>query len=68
VLQRFCAGLGLRGAALTARLGTEDVTASRTLESGSILGQHPLVDSVAGVTTGALDLDHRRNPSSPAKR
>lgn len=63
-LLRALAFLRRRRTFATARLGAEHVTASRTLESRGILGQYPFVDPVAGVTTGALNLDHCRSPSS----
>ncbi len=40
------------------RIRVEHVAASRALEGRCIVGQDPLIDPIAGVATGALNLDH----------
>jgi hypothetical protein len=40
------------------RVRVEHMAASRALKRRSIVGQDPLIDTVAGVATGALNFDH----------
>jgi hypothetical protein len=47
---------------LLARLGAEDMTASRAFERRSFIRQNPFVDSVTGLTTCTLNFDHRSAP------
>jgi hypothetical protein len=49
------------------RVRAEYVAASRALEGRSIVGQDPLIDSVAGVATGALNFDHS-STTSPGRQ
>jgi hypothetical protein len=49
------------------RVRIEHVAASRALEGRSIVGQDPLIDTVAGVATGALNFDHS-STSPPARQ
>jgi hypothetical protein len=60
-------GAAGRRAFALARLGIEYVTASRTLEGRGILWKDPLVNPVPRMATGALNLDHGRNPSPDSK-
>ena len=48
------------------RIRVEHMAASRTLEGRRVVGQHPLVDPIAGMTTRALNFDHRPS-SQPAQ-
>ena len=49
------------------RVGVEHMAASRALEGRCIVGQDPLVNSIPGVATGALNFDH--SPAShPAQK
>jgi len=48
------------------RVRVEDMAASRTLEGRRIVGKHPLVNPVTGMTTSTLNFDH--SPTSQPGR
>jgi len=65
--RRGCrASAGVLGAcaarSLLARLGVEDMAATRAFERRGLVRQNPFVDSVAGLTTCTLNFDHLRAP------
>jgi hypothetical protein len=58
-------GLGSGGTHFRGKgICVEHVAASRTLEGRRVVGQHPLVNPIAGMATSALNFDHR--PTSQA--